>query len=149
MCDTTSCTCRAAVTTSGEFSASVDTIEKNKRTPSCTTLLTAAPPTPVTVVSVDDSGATQYRRRAMVGMEHSDLPNHELQLTNYRLRSSATTYRKFVGPLMCFIAVSTDVNTALSPRYTRSTPATEITTLPWTTTPALSTWSRMSNSEYS
>src|SRR3954469_17856971 len=101
MSATTSWTCRAAVTTSREFSASVATIEKNKRTPPCTTLLTAAPPTPLTVVSVDDSGATQYRRRAMVGLGHSDLSNHELPLTNYRLRRSATTYRKFVAPLMC------------------------------------------------
>src|SRR5260221_1341491 len=46
-------------------------------------------------------------------------------------------------------AVSTDVSTRFSPRYTRSTPASEITSEPWITTPELSTWSRISRSETS
>src|SRR5260221_8662711 len=46
-------------------------------------------------------------------------------------------------------AVSTDVSTTFSPRYTRSTPASEITSEPWITTPELSTWSRISRRETS
>src|SRR5258706_5667459 len=47
------------------------------------------------------------------------------------------------------IAVSTEVSTTLSPTYTRSTPAMEMTRLPWITTPEFSTWSSTSSSEMS
>src|SRR5580765_7957228 len=46
-------------------------------------------------------------------------------------------------------AVSTDVSTTFSPTYTRSTPASEITSDPWITTPAFKTWSRISSRETS
>src|ERR1700731_460786 len=46
-------------------------------------------------------------------------------------------------------AVSTDVSTTFRPRYTRSTPAREITSEPWITTPEFSTWSRISRRETS
>src|SRR5207245_5518668 len=50
-----------------------------------------------------------------------------------------------LGSRMCRIAVSTEVRTTSKPRKTRSTPASEITRLPRITTPAFSTWSRMSS----
>src|SRR5437899_402760 len=46
-------------------------------------------------------------------------------------------------------AVSTEVSTTFSPKYTRSTPASEITSDPWITTPAFKTWSRISSRETS
>src|SRR5579864_7464072 len=56
---------------------------------------------------------------------------------------------RFSSICRSFRAVSTEVSTTFSPRYTRSTPAREITSDPWITTPEFSTWSRISRRETS
>src|SRR2546421_3597138 len=64
---------------------------------------------------------------------------HEAQRSLWRSRSART----------CLSAVSTEVRTALNPKYTRSTFASEITTLPWITTPECKTWSNTSTRDTS
>src|SRR6266853_113269 len=66
---------------------------------------------------------------------------------HFSLRFSSARFSS--APCRLRRAVSTEVSTTFSPTYPRSTPASEITSDPWMTTPAFKTWSRISSRETS